>query len=430
MKETTATKTAEKSTDADKPFVLDTKADAAAIDRLTTARIGMLLRAPFFGNLVTRLRLVNADDWCSTAATDGRRFYYNSAFINSLPLRQLEFLCCHEILHVVYGHLDRRQDRDPKLSNIAADYCVNQDIIDQKIGEKISVVPILYDKKFTGWTYEEVYDYLFENAEKLDVNKLLKQILDEHLEVGDDDGDSEGEDGDGKGKRPRISASEAKEIRDEIREAVLSAAQSAGVGNVPGNIKRMIKDLTQPVMDWRSLLQQQIESTVKQDSSWLKTSRRSWHIDAILPGTIPGQTIDVCVAIDTSGSITENDLKIFLSEVKGIMESYDEYRINVITWDTSVYNPQEFTSDNMTDIMEYQPGGGGGTDPHCVWEWLKKNNIEPKKLIMFTDYCFGAWNPREVENYAETVWIIKGNPSARPEFGVYAHYEEKSKSKK
>jgi predicted metal-dependent peptidase len=259
-------------------------------------------------------------------------------------------------------------------------------------------------------------------------NALL-QVLDEHMD-GDEqsDGDSEGEDGDKKGTgRPRLSDEEKRQIKDEIREALLQAAQAVGTGNLPGGVKRLIKDLTKPVVNWRELLQQQIQSTVKDDFSWMRPNRRGWHMDAVMPGMKPGTQIDVCVAIDTSGSISEKDLKDFLSEVKGIMESYDEYKIRVITWDTSVYNPEEFTSDNMSDITSYTPGGGGGTDPHCVWEWLKDNDIEPKKLIMFTDFCFFGWDPASVQDYCDTVWVIKGNPDAEPEFGVWAHYEEAKK---
>lgn len=408
--------------------VTDPKVDAAAKEKLITARIGLLLRAPFFGNLATRMNLINADEWCPTAATDGRRFYYNSEFVNKMPLKQVEFLVGHEVLHAVYDHMGRRGSRDPKIWNIADDFCVNWDLVEQRVGEKIPVA--LYDSKYKGMAAEEVYDDLMKNANKINIDQLAKQLIDEHLDGEGEDGDGDG-DGDGKerthtggGGRPKLTEEEKKEIRDEIKEAVLAAASAVGAGNLPGGVKRMIKDLTEPVMNWRELLQQQIESTIKSDFSWMKPSRRGWHMDAVMPGMMPGNQIDVCVAIDTSGSITENDLKIFLSEVKGIMEAYTEYKIHVITWDTAVHNPQEFTSDNLEDIAAYEPGGGGGTDPHCVWEWLKDNDIEPKKLIMFTDFCFFGWSPKEVEQYCETVWIIKGNKNAEPEFGVYAHYEE------
>lgn len=405
--------------------VTDPKVDAAAREKLVTARIGLLLRAPFFGNLATRLTLTNADQWCPTAATDGRKFYYNSEFVNKLPLKQLEFLVGHEVLHAVYDHMGRCGSRDRKIWNIADDYCVNYDLVEQRVGEKIPVA--LYDTKYKGMAAEEVYDDLMANANKININELAKRLLDEHLD-GDGDGDGD-EDGDGNsGKpgngRPRLTEEEKKQIRDEIKEAVLAAANASGAGNVPGGVKRMIKDLTEPVMNWRELLQQQIESTVKSDFSWTRPSRRSWHMDAVMPGMIPGQQIDVVIGIDTSGSITDNDLKIFLSEIKGIMEAYDEYKIHVMGWDTAVHNTEIFTSDNLADIESFEPGGGGGTDPHCVWEWLQENNIEPKKLIMFTDYCFFGWSPDDVQDYCDTVWIIKGNRNAEPEFGVYAHYED------
>ena len=405
--------------------VTDPKVDASAKEKLVTARIGLLLRAPFFGNLATRMNLINADEWCPTAATDGRRFYYNSEFVNNLPLKQLEFLVGHEVLHAVYDHMGRRGNRDPKLWNIADDYCVNWDLVEQRVGDKIPVA--LYDSKYKGMSEEEVYDDLYENADNINIDELMKRLLDEHLDGEGEDGEGD-EDGDKPGNgRPKLSEQEKKEIRDEIKEAVLAAAQASGAGNLPGGVKRMIKDLVEPVMDWRELLQQQIESTIKSDFTWARPSRRSWHMDAVMPGMKPGEQIDVVIGIDTSGSITDKDLKVFLSEIKGIMEAYDEYKITVMGWDTEVHNVGEFTSDSIEDIANFEPGGGGGTDPHCVWNYLQENNIEPKKLIMFTDFCFFGWSPAEVEQYCDTVWIIKGNKTAEPEFGVYAHYEDAEK---
>ena len=408
--------------------VTDPKKDAEAREKLITGRIGLLLRAPFFGNLATRLTLVNGDSWLPTAATDGRNFFYNSEFICKLPAKQVEFLFGHEVLHNVYDHMGRRGDRDPKLSNIAQDYCVNADLINQRIGDKITVVPILHDKKYEGWSWEEVYDDLYENAEKINVNDLIDQLLDDHME-GQAEGEGEGKERNGKGRPNPLTEEQKKQIREEIKEAMIQAAQSSGADNLPKNVKRMIKELTEPQMDWRELLQQQIESVVKSDFSWMRPSRRSWHMDAIMPGTIPGNRVDVTVAIDTSGSISDNDIKLFLSEVKGIMGSYDDYNINIFCWDTDVHAPAQFSPETMDDIMEYQPGGGGGTDPHCIWNYLQANDIEPKKLIVFTDYCFWGWNPSLVEDYCDTVWIIKDNKEARPEFGIYAHYEEKAGKK-
>jgi len=403
--------------------VTDPRIDNQAREKLITARVGLLLRAGFFGNLATRLKLVNADEWCPTAATDGRTFWYNSQFINRLNLKECEFLFGHEVLHVVYDHLGRRGDRQPVLSNIAADYCVNSDLIDHNIGQKITTVPVLYDRKYRGMSYEEVYDDLYKNAKKIDLDQLAKQMLDEHLEM-DDEGDGDGEDGDkkdGKG-RPKLSKEEQKALRDEIKDAVLQAARACGTGDLPAGVQRMIKDLTESVIDWRELLLQQIQSTIKSDYSWNRPNRRSWHMDAVLPGMKPGETVDLCIGIDTSGSIGSDELKIFLSEIKGIMDSYDDYKIQVWSFDTSVYNMQEFTQENMKDILEYEPMGGGGTDFMANWEFMKENGIEPKKFVMFTDgYPFGSWGD---DNYCDTVFIIKGNPKCEPPFGIWAHYED------
>lgn len=403
---------------ADKP-VTDPKIDNAAREKLITARIGLLLKAPFFGNLATRMKLLNADDWCPTAATDGRNFYYNSAFVNSMPLKQVEFLVGHEVLHAVYDHMGRRGDRDPKIWNIADDFCVNADLIDQRIGEKITICGVLYDSKYRGKSAEEVYEDLINNADKINIDQLAKQLLDEHLDgSGEGDGDEEK---DGKG-RPKLSEEERRAIRDEIKEAVLQAAQAAGAGNLPSGVKRLIKDLTEPQIGWRELLEQQIQSTIKSDFTWARPSRRGWHMDAILPGMKPGETIDVCIAIDTSGSIGREDMKCFLSEIRGIMEAYDEYNIRVWSFDTEVYNEQTFNSDNMRDIAEYEPQGGGGTDFMCNWNYMIEQGIEPKKFIMFTDGMpFGEWGQEE---YCDTVWIIKGNPNCEPPWGIWAHYEE------
>jgi len=400
---------------------VDQRLDAAVREKLVTARIGLLLKAPFFGNLATRLKLVNADSWLGTAATDGRTFYYNTEFVNKLKPRELEFLFGHEVLHNVYDHIARTGDfRDRRLFNCAADYCVNSDLIEQRIGDKIT--PCLYDVKYKGWSAEEVYDDLYDKAEKIDISDLLEQMLDEHLE-GDNQGDNDSDgDQEGKSKRPSLSEEERRQIKDEVREALLQAAQAVGAGNLPSGVKRLIKDLTKPVVNWRELLQQQIQSTIKDDFTWMRPNRRGWHMDAVLPGMKPGTQIDVCIGIDTSGSIGETDIKAFLSEIKGIMEAYDEYKIQVWSFDTEIYNHQTFTSENMDDISSYEPQGGGGTDFMANWEYMKEHNIEPKKFIMFTDGMpYSSWGDPD---YCDTVFIIKGNQDAEPPFGVWAIYEK------
>jgi predicted metal-dependent peptidase len=404
---------------------MDAKLDAQVREKLITARVGLLLRASFFGNLATRLKLVNADEWCPTAATDGRNFYYNSRFIEMLRPKEIEFLFGHEVLHCVYDHMGRRGDRDPQLWNIADDYCVNGDLIKHRVGEKITTVPCLYDHKYDGMCAEEVYDILYENAEKIDINSLVEKLLDDHLEG---EGEGEGGEGDDSGKsggsgRPKLSQAEKDAIRDEIKEAVLAAAAASdNAGNLPAGVKRLIQDMTAPKMNWRELLRMQLESTIKSDFTWMRASRRGWHMDAVMPGMQLDPMIDIAITIDASGSMLDKMLKDFLAEVQGIMDSFPAYRIHILTFDTQVYNPQQYDSENLDTICDYEVHGGGGTDFDCVFEYFKENDIQPKRHIMFTDgYPNGSWGD---ENYCDTVFIMHGTTSIVPPFGQYAYYEE------
>ncbi len=403
----------------------DPRVDHEAREKLITARVRMLMKAPFFGNLATRLKLLNADDWCPTAATDGRNFYYNSRFINMLRVAEIEFLVGHELLHVVYDHLGRKAHRDHQVWNIANDFAVNADLKEHRIGEMITTVPALYDKKYHGMTSEDIYDDLMKNANKINMNDLIDKLIDEHLDGhGDDEGDGDGDEreGKGKGKRPEMSDAEREEARQELIQAMITAAQQeSNPGNIPLGARRLIQQLTDPIMPWRELIETNLTSAIKSDYSWMRPSRRSWHMDAVMPGMTPGEEIDVMVMIDMSGSISQQEGMAFLSEVAGMMDSFDGYSLKVGTFDTRVYNVQEYTSENMENIEEYELMGGGGTDFGCIYEYLKEQGEVPVRLIVFTDgYCHNWGDP----DYCDTTWIIYDNNDIIPPHGTYAYYND------
>ena len=381
------------------------------IDKIIIARVSLLLKHPFFGNMATRLKIQEGEDWLPTAATDGRHIYFNRGFFEKLTVKQVEFVIAHEILHNVFDHMGRRESRNAKIFNIAADYCVNGQLVRDRIGDhNIPDIKIFHDQKYYGMGAEEVYDQIYDEMDEKELD-ALGQLLDEHIDWGNP----------GKDGQPRYSKEELKQIRDEIREATIQAAQAAGAGNTPANVQRMIKDLTEPKMNWREILRQQIQSTIKNDYSFMRPNRKGWHMSAILPGTQFQETIDICVGIDMSGSIGDEQAKDFLSEIKGIMEEYKDFKIKVWCFDTKVYNEQDFDGYGA-DIMEYEVMGGGGTEFDVNWEYMKEHDINPKKFIMFTDgYPFGSWGD---ENYADTVWILHGTTSIVPPWGQYAYYEE------
>lgn len=395
------------------------------IEKLITARVGLLLKHPFFGNLATRMKLVDASDWCSTLATDGRTFYYNNGFVHKLTPKEAEFGFAHEVLHNVFDHMGRRDHRDPQLSNIAADYAANQILKDEHIGVVPSFIQIFQDDKYRGLSYEEIYAIIEKTAIKIDLN-TLGELLDDHLDGDEGEGgggDKDGEEVDGSGKgRPRLTAEEKRQIREEMKEAVLAAAQGVGAGRVPAGIRRMISDFTEPKMDWRQILRMNIQSIFKSNFSFARPNRKSQHSGAILPGMMNEETIDVSVAIDMSGSISDTMAKDFISEVKGIMDEYKDFRLDLWCFDTQVYNYARFTPDAADEILSYEVKGGGGTDFDANYEFMKNEDIVPKKFIMFTDgYPCGSWGD---EDYCDALFVIHGNQSIIAPFGQTAYYEK------
>jgi predicted metal-dependent peptidase len=376
------------------------------------------------------MKIINADEWCQTAATDGRNFYYNTEFVKKLSTKKLEFLFAHEIGHCVFDHFGRAGSRNRQLCNISQDYAINQILADEKIGDVIDEVPICLDSQYRGLAWEEIYDKLYEKADirEISLDELMKELgetLDEHIN-GDGaqskDGKDKEQDGDTRGKAPVLTKEEKQKIKDEIKEAMIQSAAAAGAGKTPGAIQRLIKDLTEAKMNWREILRMNIQSIIRNDYSFTRPSRKGWGTGAILPGLVNDETIDIAIAVDMSGSIGMDDAKVFFSEIKGIMDQYADFSIKVWCFDTDIYNYAEFTQDNVEELLDYEPKGGGGTEFMINWDFMKQEGIEPKKFVMFTDgYPWGSWGD---ENYCDTLFIVKGNERAESPFGQTVIYEK------
>ena len=140
------------------------------IDNIKIARIGLLLRHPFFGQLATRLQIKEGGEWCQTASTEGRHIFFNRSFFEKLTVKNIEFVLAHEIMHNAFDHMGRREGRHPKIFNWAADYCVNGQLIRDKIGDhQIKDINILHDTQYYGMGAEQIYDILKDhNDEQLD----------------------------------------------------------------------------------------------------------------------------------------------------------------------------------------------------------------------------------------------------------------------
>lgn len=418
---------AKKKKDIAKVLPYDAKRDAQARDRLVQARVKMLMTKDFWGKLATRMKLINADEWCPTLATDGKNFYYNSAFVLSLKtVDKVVFGFAHEVLHCIYDHIARTGGRDKKISNIAQDFVINSDLVQHKVGEKIDEIDIIFDMKYYGWAWEAVYDDIMKNAKQISIDDLADMLLDDHIDdSGDGEGEGNGDDGDGVSKkRPSLSKEERDKIKDEFREAILQAAQGAKPGSLPSGVERLVRNLTAPKMDWRSLISMKIPSLAKNDYSYQRPNKKYQFSGIVMPGLQREEAIDVCVAIDTSGSISQQQLEEVLSEVVGLMDMYEEFTLRIWQFDTQVYGYETFTKDNAGDMMSYQIKGGGGTSFQCNWDFMKANDVIPKLFIMFTDgESYDGWGE---EGYCEDViWIINNswNKNISPPYGAFAYYE-------
>ena len=409
---------------------------------LIKARVQMLMHQPFFGNLATRLIFKDASEWLPTAATDGKYFYYNRDFVAALTPKELVFLMGHEVLHCVYDHFDakRRDGRHPMLWNIANDYVINDDLIQANCGDKISLVKICWDTKYRGLTSEEIYDNLFDQMQKQgklkgknkkgfgsqkqngkgqpgEGDEVIygpngEQTFDQHIETGDKDSDKDaaGEgNNDGSQGPVQYTEEERESMSHDFKNATIEAAkaaQSRGAGTLPGGVQRMIDDLLDPQIDWRELIEQQIKSLVKSNYTFLRPSRKGQSAGTYLPGMDVEEMIEVHVCIDTSGSVSHDMLRDFLSEIHGIMTQYSDFKVTLWCFDTRVGGVAEFTPENADDLLDYQLVGGGGTDFAVNWEFMKEEGIEPKKFIMFTDgYPCGSWGD---EDYCDTIFVVHG----------------------
>jgi predicted metal-dependent peptidase len=399
--------------------------------KIKKAKIHLLFKQPFFGTLIMHLPLVDVTDagWCPTAAVDGRNIFYNRDFFNKLSVDEIEFVLCHEVLHVAFDHLTRKSHRDPEWWNMANDYVINGMLVSENIGKmptervtesletggkKTTVQRVgLYNAKYLKWSSEAVY----EDLEKRKVKKEL--TLDVHL----------GNPGKGQdGKIPidlPINNDDLEKLRDEIKAKVLQAA-TAAAGKLPAGISRLIDDLIEPKINWRDFLKQTIQSCIVDDFTWMKVNRKHMYSGIFLPTLKKDETVNLQIAIDMSGSISDEMGRDFLSEIYGIMNQYHDFTIGILTFDTKVYNYKEFTKETADDLLSYKLQGGGGTDFQCFWNYWEKNYITPKLALVFTDgYPNGTWGPK---NYCDTLWIITDGKqhNIKPPFGSYVHYSHKT----
>jgi predicted metal-dependent peptidase len=392
------------------------KVQSAIERKLTRARTQLLLNQPFFGTLCLRLKLAAGE--VPTMATDGRRIVYDPAFVAELTAAELEAVLAHEVLHCALGHHCRRGVRDPRLWNEAADLAINPILI----GNGFTLpAGALFDPRFENLSAEEIYARLVEQSGES--SPAPKQSPQPNTEAGGSSGQASqeqqppdlgnssqtsstqpfdtvgneaqhqsmspggfGEVWDAADEQGR-PASQAENSRQQhewniAADQALRAAKSCG--SEPANMARPLNENRQSRQDWRALLREFIAATSPCDYRWSPPNRRYIASGLYLPSVERAGVGTIVVAVDTSGSIGEEELEQFAGEITAIADEAKPEAVHIVYCDAAVQSVQQF---GPSEPIELEPRGGGGTDFRPVFEWIEANQIAPACLIYLTDLC-------------------------------------------
>ena len=363
-------------------------------------------------------------DDCPTAYTNGRDDYYGRAFVDGLTDSEFRFLILHETYHKLFKHLttwEHLYKDDPKLANMACDYVINLMIVDEN-RDGFATMPKDAEGNNIG-----LLDEKFRNMDTAQVYKILKQ---EQEDNPDDSDQGEGE-GNGAGLdehdwegAQEMDADEQRELAQEIDQAIRQGALTAGKVGSGGN--RAIDQLLQPEVNWREVMREFITETCRgtDDSTWRQPSRRHMAMGILRPSGITERVGELVIAIDTSGSIGQQELTKCLSEIKGVCDTVKPESVRILYWDTKVCSDELYgdvagacgSLEQLTQTTK--PKGGGGTNVQCVPDHIQANNINAQAVIVLTDgYLGGDWGAWTMP----LLWGILDNKSARPTIGKTLH---------
>lgn len=426
-----------------KRFREDSYKDEDAYEEMVVAKARLLKDYPFWGILGLRLKLVETDA-LPTLATDALHIFYNPEFVKSLSRGERVFAIGHELYHCIFEHAGHKNTirlagRDDGLFGFAADFVVNDGLYESNIGEFITTINILHDKKFRGFSTEDVYDYLVEHPEEIPQGA---QTLDTHIEievVDDDDPDlKNGKDGQGKGNKFKISRSEFEKLQADWQESIVQAATAQkeaeqlgkAAGCIPNGIQQFIDDLVKPKMNWKQALRRYVRRIQHRAYSFARPNKALFHQGFTIPGFRSYQNkLDIAICVDASGSVSREQLTAFISEMDGILKSFVAYNIKAWCFDGAVIEDSVTTltkqSGQLDDISKFIKNikGGGGTDFMNNWKYMRDEKLKPRLLLMLTDgFPFGEWGE---PLYCPTIFFIMGNDGRiKAPFGITIHYEE------
>ena len=417
------------------------------INRLLLARMRILCNHGFYGLLLMHM-IYSIDEGCETAYTDGERIAFSPTFLEELSDKELDFVMMHEILHVVLQHCLRGEDKDNERYNIAADIVINSTIMHEnddkassitlsKYGESMHIAPD--GKEGYLYTAEEVYEMLQSKQKDSDsgnekskkagnvaskngragkvqqsrknMDKPVAKRWDDHSQWGKFEEDS------------RLRDVWVKNFA-ECCEAINVRDKSNNRGTLPMFAQRMLEKLKKPQTDWRTILNDFVQEEIC-DYSFSPPDRRFQDSPFFLPDFNEmgknDNVSDILFFIDTSGSISDNDMTTAFSEIKGAIDQYDgKLKGWLGFFDAAIIEPKPFSS--FEEFIVIKPAGGGGTDFQIIFEYVDQHmkGKEPNCIIILTDGC-APFPKEELANDIPVLWLIN-NQDVTPPWGKVARF--------
>lgn len=386
---------------------------ALAKKKVSTAKVAVLTRAEFcfYGTIMAKLDFLY-DDAIGTAAVDGKHMIFSPKFVNGLTHRQTVFLIMHELKHIVYKHIDRLKDRDPKMWNVAGDYVINN-FLDSK---GFDVIPsTLLDHQYDGLSTDDIYLKLMEqkkNDPSFDPSPDQNDLLPPN--TLDPNANNQG------------ATTNQKIVDDFVEQAIGEAMiqvemnERRGVkaaGNVPGDIQRYYEELMKPSVPWQTVLSRFLFGVSKTDYSFRRPSRRGMAMDLTLPGRYGNSMDCIDFAIDTSGSVSEETFNKFITEIHEVFKQFSPENIGIMQFDDIIQDIKKVCS--LEEFKQIKFKGGGGTTVQPVLQEYAKNDA--KALVILTDGYFH--HSKQDDPNKPVIWAIYDNPSFVPAFGSAVHFK-------
>nr|BBH94902.1 hydrolase [Thermogemmatispora argillosa] len=348
--------------------------------QISAAILQLRLRQPFFATL-SLFAQIKVSENVDTAMTDGRSITFNPTFWQQLRPAERQGVLTHEVLHVALQHVPRRGQRDAQLWNIAADIVVNG-IIAHLEGLELPKGHVR-EPDLENLCVEEVYQQLQQNRQRAAQLRVLQDLKQP-----------------GQEEEP-LAPEEHDRLRDYWWRAIKQARNTnTHPGHLPLGLERELSRIEPSRLDWRSYLWRFLTQT---PSDFAGFDRRfigqRLYLDAQ-----ENEQLYAYIAIDTSGSITEHDLSLFLGEVRGILAAYPHVIGQLYYVDSDCHGPYEVS--NVTSALPL-PQGGGGTNFRPFFERIQAEH-EPwqNAVCVYLTDGFGLF-PEEPPGLP-VLWVVTG----------------------